>query len=93
MSRYPNETTARFDQQFAETSDDRNERLRKARNQRQLEALWILIADLSGCLTDEGVDYSEEGLVEMRRRAANALPPNKCPEWLEKFRDPPIVQS
>lgn len=31
MSRYPNEDVARFDQQFAETEDERNGRLRQKR--------------------------------------------------------------
>lgn len=31
MSRYPNEETARFDQQFAETEMERNDRLRQKR--------------------------------------------------------------
>lgn len=31
MSRYPNESTRRVDQQFAETTAERNARLRKAR--------------------------------------------------------------
>lgn len=31
MSRYPDETTRRFDQQFAETPSERNERLRRKR--------------------------------------------------------------
>ena len=31
MSRYPDETTRRFDQQFAETEGERNARLRKKR--------------------------------------------------------------
>jgi hypothetical protein len=31
MSRYPDESTARFDDQFAETPEERNARLRKKR--------------------------------------------------------------
>ena len=31
MGRYPDETTARFDQQFRESESERNERLRKSR--------------------------------------------------------------
>ena len=34
MSRYPDETTARFDQQFAETESERNERVADARRRR-----------------------------------------------------------
>jgi hypothetical protein len=29
----------------------------------------------------------------MRRRVANALPPDRLPDWLEQYRDPPMVQS
>ena len=32
MSRYPDETTARFDRQFTETEEERNERLAARRN-------------------------------------------------------------
>jgi len=38
MSRYPNEVVARFDQQFAETEDERNERLAAARRKKPCEA-------------------------------------------------------
>ena len=93
MSRYPSEDTARFDQQFRETPDERNERLRQRRYERTLLTLWTLIADLSDDLRDEGCDWSVDGLQGMRRRVANALPPDECPDWLEQYRDPPMVQS
>jgi hypothetical protein len=93
MSRYPSEAVARFDQQFAETPAERNERRRETVRQRTIGTLQALIADLSADLTDEGPRYSEEGLDRIRRRVANALPPGKCPEWLEPFRDPPVVAS
>lgn len=86
MSRYPSE-----DQQFAETPGERNERRREMVSRRTIDTLQTLIADLSAVLTDEGLDYSEDGLDRMRRRVANALPPTKCPDWLAPFRDPRIV--
>lgn len=81
------------DDQFRETAEERNERLRAKRHVRTLEALWSIIADLSAHLSDDGNDYSPEGLEKMRRRVANALPPTNCPDWLSQYRDPPIVQS
>lgn len=83
----------RFDDQFRETLVERNERLRDSRNKRALDACWKLIADLSGALTDEGPDWSTDGLHALRRRVANALPKDQCPDWLHEYRDPPIVQS
>ena len=93
MSRYPNETVARFDQQFVETPAERNTRLRENRDRRLVETLYRLIADLSGALTDEGADWSNDGLHEMRRRVANALPPPQCPDWLHQYRDAQVIKS
>lgn len=93
MSRYPDETTRRFDQQFAETPEERNERLRTARDRRLVDALHRLVADLSVLLTDEGSTLTPAGLDILRRRVANALPPARGPEWLVPYRDPPVVQS
>ena len=93
MSRYPNESTRRFDQQFAETSAERNERLHKSRDQRALDALHWLVVDLSGFLADECDALTPAGLDTLRRRVANALPPTRCPEWLAPYRDPPVVRS
>lgn len=93
MSRYPNEDIARFDQQFTETPDERNERLRERRDRRTIDTLHKLIADLSGGLTDEGPDWSNDGLDNLRRRVANALPPDRCPDWLARYRDPALVAS
>ena len=39
MSRYPDETTARFDQQFVETAAERNARLRDRRERHVLAAI------------------------------------------------------
>ena len=83
----------RYNDQFRETPSERNERQREARRKRAMETLWTLIADLSAGLTDEGDDLSTEGLQAMRRRVANALPPDRCPDWLKSYRDPAMVQS
>jgi len=96
MSRYPNEDVARFDQQFAKTTEERNSeywRRRARQHQRAIETLQHLIADMSSGLCDEGCDYSVDGLDQMRRRVANALPPTMCPEWLTKYRDPPLARD
>lgn len=74
------------------TIEERNIRLRQRRYERTLHTLWKLIADLSDDLRDEGCDWSVDGLQAMRRRVANALPPDECPEWLAPFRDLPMVQ-
>jgi hypothetical protein len=60
---------------------------------RTMQIHWQLIAALSDALTDEGPDWSNNGLDSLRRRVANALPPDACPDWLEPYRDPPIVAS
>lgn len=83
----------RFNDQFRETPDERNNRLRNARHRRTQEAHWKLIHDLSGFLCDEGMDLSNEGVDALRRRVANALPPVHCPDWLAPFRDPTVVAS
>lgn len=55
-------------------------------------ALRKLVVDLSDALTDEGPDWSQDGLDNLRRSVANALG-MECPEWLMTYRDPPVVQS
>jgi hypothetical protein len=93
VSRYPNEDVARFDQQFAETPAERNERHRERRLKQTIVTLQKLIADLASGLSDEGPDWSQEGLDNLRRRVANALPPNDCPGCCAPYRDPPMVRS
>jgi len=83
----------RFDDQFRETPEERNDRLRDSRNKRTITTLRKLVADLSDALTDEGSDWSNDGLDNLRRRVANALPPTECPDWLADYRDPPVVSS
>lgn len=56
------------------------------------EELRKLVCDLSGDLTDEGANYSGDGLHDMRRRVANALPKAECPEWLLDYRDADVIQ-
>lgn len=52
-----------------------------------VETLHRLIADMSDHLCDEGTDYSHDGLERMRKRVANALPLDLCPDWLKRFRN------
>ena len=52
-----------------------------------------LVHDLLDALTDEGGDWSVDGLHEMRCRVANALSPDICPDWLVKYRDAAMVRS
>jgi hypothetical protein len=82
----------RFNDQFRETPEERSERIRSNRLMKSIGTLQDLIADLSDDLRDEGCDYSPDGLEQMRRRVANALPPSKCPDWLARYRDPAVVQ-
>lgn len=90
---YPDESTRRFDQQFAETPAERNERRREMVSKRTIATLQALVADLSESLTEEGPDWSEDGLHNLRCRVANAVPPDKLPDWLNKYRDPAIIRS
>lgn len=84
----------RFNGQFRETPNERHERQRDSRHLKTLGTLRKLIADLSDTLTDEGPgDWTEDGLYNLRRRVANALPASECPDWLNRYRDPPVVQS
>ena len=59
----------------------------------EIATLYKLIAHLSADLTDEGAGYSNEGLHNMRRRVANALPDDMLPDWLRTYRDPPLVSA
>ncbi len=58
-----------------------------------LNAFRQLIVDLSDGLTEEGPDWSEEGVDNLRRRVANAVPKDMLPDWLHRYRDPSIVRS
>jgi hypothetical protein len=93
MGKYQNEDVARFDRQFAETPQERSEARTMARFRRTIETLQRLISDLTPYLADEGCDFGDDGLADLRQRAANALPVNKCPDWLWRYRDPPIVKG
>lgn len=79
-----------FNDQFRETPEERNDRLRQNRHQRTVKTLQTLIYDMSGMLADEFDYLTDEGLLDLRRRTANALG-IKCPEWLERYRDPAIT--
>lgn len=63
--------------------------IRKADGRAELRQL---ISDLSSDLTDEGANYSTEGLHEMRRRVANALGKAECPDWLHEYLDAEVIQ-
>lgn len=57
------------------------------------ETLHKLIYDLSDALTDEGPDWSQDGLDSLRRRVVNALPPSMTEGWLDQYREAPMVRS
>lgn len=44
-----------------------------------------LVVRLSGALTDEGSDWSAEGLENLRTDVASTLPSNMRPDWLAPF--------
>lgn len=88
-----NDTERRFNDQFRETAAERNERQRTNRLKDSIRTYQKLVHDLSDALTDEGGDWSVDGLHEMRCRVANALSPDICPDWLVKFRDPGVTGS
>jgi hypothetical protein len=58
-----------------------------------IATLHELVVDLFTGLVDEGPDWLFDGFLALRKRVANALPPDKCPDWLKPYRDPPMVQS
>lgn len=60
---------------------------------RRVEEAEVLIADLSGDLTDEGANYSYGGLEMMRRRVANLLSEAKCPDWLLRYRHAALSEA
>ncbi|MGY3527301.1 hypothetical protein [Bradyrhizobium sp. USDA 4452] len=60
-------------------------------SENRVTILQQLVCDLSADLTDEGANYSTEGLQEMRRRVANALGREECPEWLHCYLDAEII--
>lgn len=62
-----------------------------ARDKRTVATLRNLIADLSADLSDEGCDRTSDGLNQLRRRVANALPIGHCPDWLLSFRTGPVA--
>lgn len=58
--------------------------------QERISILQILVRDLSDALTDEGPDWSQTGLDNLRRRVALALPGDECPDWLHQYRSPEL---
>lgn len=93
MIEYSSNGRPKWDDQFRETQEERNERHRERRAKENREILMVLIADLSVLLTDENDSLSIDGLADLRRRVANALPPDKCPDWLCACRDPSLTQG
>lgn len=74
-------------------SDATYDALRLGRDQRAINALRTLVVALSYALTDEGPGWSNEGLDNLRRRVANAIPLDECPDWLREYRDKPAARS
>ena len=83
----------RVDGQFAETQGERNERLAAKRDARRIETLINLIEDLADSLIDGGGYWTPGDLASLRRRTANALTTDRCPDWLVQYLDPPVVAS
>ena len=54
----------------------------------RIDLLEDLVADLSAALTDEGPDWSFDGIANLRRRVVEALPNDGRVQWLK-----PYVQS
>lgn len=52
---------------------------------KERDSLRDLIADLSAALTDEGPDWSFEGIANLRRRVVEALPGDERIAWLEPY--------
>lgn len=48
-----------------------------------------LITRLADSLTDEGASWSNEGLDNLRRRVAKAVPLEQLPDWLHEYREVP----
>jgi hypothetical protein len=65
---------------------------REERHARLVAHLTGLIADLAPVLDHDGI-WTSTQIAELRRKTANALPDEQCPEWLRSFRDPPLVHS
>jgi hypothetical protein len=66
-------------------------------HKRTIGVLQDLVADLVAYLliSEPQMASTEEvacsrGVSALRRRTANALPPDKLPTWLEPFRDPSV---
>lgn len=53
---------------------------------RDIPPLRALISDLSDALSDAGCPWSADGILDLRRRVARALPWDDCPDWLRPYR-------
>jgi hypothetical protein len=66
--------------------ETRNRQRASAVHWQMMRTHWQLIAALSDALTDEGANWSNDGLDSLRSRVANVLPPDACPDWLLPYR-------
>lgn len=54
----------------------------------RIATLENLVADLSAALTDEGPDWSFDGVANLRRRIVEALPHDNRVDWLRAYVEP-----
>lgn len=65
-----------------------------AQYQRRMAGLHQLIADLAmEALSEEGPDWTDEGIAKMRKRVANAVPQSMLPDYFADYRDDSVVTS
>lgn len=57
-----------------------------------IATLHDLVVRLSDCLTDEGADWTNEGLYRLRADVANTVPDSKLPDWLVRYRKTAVLQ-
>ena len=65
------------------TPDEARAYTRPYHDRLMCELLTKLVVDLSDTLTDEGPNWSNEGLDRLRRRVACAVPLAQLPDWLK----------
>ena len=75
-----NRLTDKIVENILETPDD------QIIDEIRIETLEELVVDLSAALTDEGPDWSFEGVADLRRRVVQALPDDDRIEWLRIMR-------
>ncbi len=57
----------------------------KILDEMRIEQLEDLVIDLAASLTDEGPDWSFEGVASLRRRVASAIPDDERIDWLKPY--------